>query len=430
MESTQLIISAVILVFAIVSFSMQKIPISLTAMIAMTAMYLFGCIDSKTILGNIGNSNVLMIAAMSVVSAGMARTQFIKNVAKTCYQLSHGSLRLILAGYCITATLLAQCLGSSLVVLTILIPLMTASAKEMNISVSKLVFPVALCAIGSVSSLPIGTGAALYAKMNTYLEGAGSAYRMTVLQPMICRLPGLLVILFWCIFISPKVTPDRTINQPKEITAKAEDDRPPLKPFQEKAGMVIFLASTLGLIFNSKLHIDAYMIAIAGACLMQLLGVLNAKEVVKAVPVNTIMLLAGTLCLAQGLANTGAATMIGDFLASICLKIGNQFLIATFIFLVPYIATQFMENRGVIAVFCPIIAMLTKSLDCNPIGILNLVYAGSLSSFLTPMASTAMPAMMEWGDYDVKTVIKMAWLPSLVLAVVSIVWTIIAYPLW
>ena len=55
----QMIVTLIVFLFMIVSFSLHKFPMALTAVIGMLALVVTGCVDSKTALGNIGSSTVI-----------------------------------------------------------------------------------------------------------------------------------------------------------------------------------------------------------------------------------------------------------------------------------------------------------------------------------------------------------------------------------
>ena len=62
-----------------------------------------------------------------------------------------------------------------------------------------------------------------------------------------------------------------------------------------------------------------------------------------------------------------------------------------------------------------------KAMEC-------LVQAACLTAFMTPMATGAVPYMMEYGGYDQKTLIKGGWLYAIVSAVITIGWIMTVYP--
>ena len=65
--NTQMIICMVIFAATLVSYMLNKIPMWLTAMISLAALYLTGCIDANGALAGFSNVNTLLMATMFVV---------------------------------------------------------------------------------------------------------------------------------------------------------------------------------------------------------------------------------------------------------------------------------------------------------------------------------------------------------------------------
>ena len=77
----------------------KKVPISIIAISALALLVFTGCLDGKTALGCFGNSNVVMLGGMFIVSEGLNRTQMSKKFAKWVCDIAHGSFTFVLAGY-------------------------------------------------------------------------------------------------------------------------------------------------------------------------------------------------------------------------------------------------------------------------------------------------------------------------------------------
>ena len=114
----------------------------------------------------------------------------------------------------------------------------------------------------------------------------------------------------------------------------------------------------------------------------------------------------------------------GDYLSRMLplLWIGALF------FLIPFVLTQFMLNRSVSAVFVPICLLTSSALGANPVGLVLLVNAGSLTAFLTPMATPAVPMCMADGGYDLRAIFKSGALITLILPFIYIFYTMTVFP--
>jgi di/tricarboxylate transporter len=239
----------------------------------------------------------------------------------------------------------------------------------------------------------------------------------------------LVVVALYCIFLSTRFTPEKPVVEIETIKTK-KDNKEALSPFKEKCGYIIFILVTLALIFQPKLHIQTWVICLTGAVAMVLTGVLSEKEAIGSINWSMGFLFVGSLAMGGALTQTGAGEAVGAVLANVAQQISNPYLIGLVFFLVPFLLTQVMMNRTVMLIFIPIAILACKSLGANPIGIIILVQSACLSSFMTPMATPAVPMSMAAGGYDLKTMVKLSILPAILLCVVSVGWIMTVFPMF
>ena len=79
-------------------------------------------------------------------------------------------------------------------------------------------------------------------------------------------------------------------------------------------------------------------------------------------------------------------------------------------------------------VFVPICLLTCSALGANPTGLVLLVNAGSLTAFLTPMATPAVPMCMADGGYDLRAIFKSGALITLILPFIYIFYTMTVFP--
>lgn len=420
----------IICVLTMISYIVGKIPMGLTALISMCAFIVTGCLDPKTALTYIGNANGVMIVSMFVVAAGFTRTQFVKKAASSVNSIAKGSLTKVMFGYVLVAALLAQFIQSSVIVFGIMAPMMIATCEDMNISPSKTMFPLAIICIATISVLPLGSGATQAAELNGYLEAnAYTDYVFAMTDPMKARLPMLIAMMIYCIFFATKFAPELPVVETTKMDAH-EDKREALSPFKERAGYIIFFLTTLALIFQRHIGQPTWVICLIGAVLMVAFGVLTEKEAISSINWPMAFLLVGSFAMGGALTQTGAGELVGNFLATMANKLDNTYLIGFVFFIVPFLLTQVMMNRTVMIIFIPIAILACKSMNANPVGIVILVQSACLSSFMTPMATPAVPLCMATGGYDLKSLIKQSWLPGIVLCLVSVFWIMTIFPLY
>ena len=427
---SSLTICLIICVLTMISYIIGKWPMGLTAMVSMLAFVLTGCLDPATAAGYFGNPNGLMMMAMFVVAAGFNRTQFVKTVAASVNRIAKGSLVRVMFGYVLVTMILSQFIQSSVIVYGIMAPMLIATCEEMHVSPSKVLFPIAIACISTVSALPLGGGATVFAEMNGYLQANDyTTYAVALTDPMKARLPAMIAMFIYCVFFSTKFSPAEPPLKGKTLQARA-DNREPLSPFKERAGYIIFIITTLALLFQPQLGIETWVICVTGAVAMVVFGVLSEKEAVAAINLPMAFLFVGSLSMGGALSQTGAGEVVGGILADFANSLPNPYLIGFVFFIVPFLLTQVMMNRTVMIIFIPISILACKAMGANPVGIVLLVQSACLSSFMTPMATPAIPMCMANGGYDLKSVIKQSIIPAIILCVVSVGWIMTVFPMF
>lgn len=425
----------IICIITVISYVWGKISMATTAMLSLAAFVLTGCLAPNDALAAFGNGNGIMIMSMFVVAAGLQQTQFVKLVAASVNRIAKGSLVRVMFGYIIVTIILSQFIQSSLVVFSIMVPMLDATCKDMNINSSKVMFPLGVASIATVSALPLGSGATVFAELNGYLQANDyTQFMVLITDPMKARLPVLVVCAVYCIFFATRFAPETSPVVSSIENARRGDEKKVLPPFQEKAGYIIFILVTLALIFQN--HIPTFIIAptwmicFAGALLMVVTGVLNGREAVASMNMPMYFVFVGAMAMGNALASSGAGELIGDALARIANSLGNPYLIGLMFFIVPFLMTQVMQNRAVMLIFIPIAIQACKSMGANPVGVIIMVQAACLTAFMTPMATPAVPMLMAAGGYDLKSVLKQSIAPALLFSIVSVLWTMTVFPLY
>lgn len=427
---SQLAICLIIFALTIIGYCTGIYSLATVSLTSMMALALTGCLDVKEALGYFSNSNVIMIGGMCVVAAGFNRTSFCMKLANRISSISKGSISKMMLGYVVIGVLLSQFIQSPVVVFGIISPMLIASAEAMNIKPSKVIFPVGVATIVTCCTLPVGAGATISAELNGYIESYGyTAHMVQMLDPMKARLPLLIISILWFALLGPKFAPDLepTAMQAKEKKAAG---KAPLSSFAEIAGIVIFFGDALALMFANNLHMQSWQICVVGALLMVICGVLKPQEAAKALPVSLLLLIAGSLAIAGALSATGAGDLIGGVIANVVAGLGgNSYLVGLIFFIIPFILTQFMSNRGTMLIFHPIAIATCASIGGNPVGLMILIQAACLSAFMTPMATGAVPYIMDLGGYNQGHMVKQGILFAVVACIVSVGWIMTIFPI-
>lgn len=427
--NTQLIICLIIFLLTIIGYCSGIYSLATVAITSMMALVLTGCLGAADTLAYFSNANVIMIAGMCIVAAGFNRTSFCLSIAGRISDLAKGSLKKMMLGYVLIGVLLSQFIQSPVVVFGIIAPMLAASAESMDVRPSKVMFPVGIATIVTCCTVPVGAGATVAAELNAYLESYGyTEFMVGMMDPLKGRLPLLIITIIYCAFFAMKFAPDAPIVE--AINVKASGDQQKLNKMQEYAGILIFFGDALALMFASKIGLANWEITVIGAVLMILFGVLKPKEATVSIPLSMLLLIVGALAMSGALGATGAGQLIGDVIAKLVTAVnGNSYIVGLIFFVVPFVLTQVMQNRGAMMTFHPIAIATCASIGGNPVGLMIIVQAACLSAFMTPMATPAVPYIMDYGGYDQKSMFKQSWLFAIICCIVTVGWIMTIFPI-
>lgn len=432
--TSQMIICLGIFLFMILGFVFAdklRTTLGVVALCAIMLTSFSGLMEPKAVLACFANKNVLLITGMFIVAAGFNRTQAVHKVSQMVYKISSGKFRVMLGGYLLIALALTQMIPSPMVVFGIVSPLLAGSCSEFKVSPSKVMFSLALVCVSCCLVMPVGIGATTYAQQNAYLESYGyTDYAMQLLDPLKARGITCLVMFLYALFIAPKTCPDQpsVAITLKAASAKNGEGPAPLSPVREVLGYSIFIVTTLALIFQTRLGVESWQIAMTGASLVLVTGVLTSQEAIKALPIRIALMLISALVVGGAMVNCGLGDAIGSMVASSLGSSHNNYVVGAAFFIIPFLMTQVMQNQSVANIFTPIIILTCKSMNANPIGPILLLNAACLTAFLTPMATGAIPPMMDAGGYNQRDLLKIGWLPSVIVCVVAVLSVMTIFP--
>lgn len=394
----------------IVFFAIGKIPLGVTAASAALLLLWTKCIDAATFLSAVGNGNTIIIVGMFVIGAGLKRTSLVKWLGHGVSKLTRGSFVWSYRIVILLGLLMTALLTSPAVAYSIMFPIMDAVNQEYNVSPSKTQFPMVLICIAGCAILPFGFAISEASVFNGLMETYGFTQGFTAMDFTVGRWPMLILIIAWAWFIAPKFTPESPSGTVTGLTSKTQETLPLAKDI---AGMVIYVAVIACLIFGKQLGTTNWVVVFSGCMLLVLTGVLSGKEAASAMPIDMGMIFVGANTMAGALISTGAADFVGNLISNALGANPNPWVLSIVFFVVPFILTQFSLNQGIMNIFAPIALLTCRAIGADPRGCLVLICAGSLTAFLTPGATPAIPMVMGAGGYNLRDLFKMGWLFAL-----------------
>ena len=421
-----MVICLIIFAVMIILFFNRKIPMAFTSMGVIVALYVAGCVDKATVFAGFGNNNVLTMAGMFIVAAGLSRTQMVNNITKLLYRVNNGSFTRVLASYILVIFLLGQFVPSLPAMFAMVYPLVINMCKQLKCSPSKMMYPIAVTVVSTSFVIePIGPYAAWFVTQNGYLESYGwTGSPLSMWSETMVFLPTALVTLLLTIFVLPKLMPDQPETETAAITGPDITNNEALSPVREFLGYGIFIATVIGLM----LGLPSWAVTMAGATAVVLSGVLDEQTALIRMNMSMVLLYAGVTVMGEALGNTGAAQLLGDLAAGALSGVRNGYIIGAVFYLVSFLMTSFLYNRATTTVLIPILIISCSSIGCDPRGPVILCSLASMSSLITPMPNPVVPMAMQAGGYTQKTILRVGIIPAIVRGIVGVAIAMTIFP--
>lgn len=420
-----LVITMLILLFTFIALLSGKLSYGVVGATIISLLIITGVLDVSEALAGFSNTNVAIMLCMMVLSGALMKTSLVERIVGLVRNVGH-SERALIAGFGLIAAAMSQFMNA-FVAVACLLPLITGLCQQLNIKRTKVIYPVMVIALTWIFLFPVGMGASTIAQMNGYLESFGSEFRFNMMDMTIGRLPGVILNTLFCIFILPRICPDKPSVEFRDDLGREVAKSTLSKP-QEILCYIIAVVMVVLMILAGTIGIQVYTVAIVGASALTLFGILSEKEAFQSINFGMVFFFAAILPLSTALTKTGASDVIADAIITILGGSTNPWLISTVFVLVCFVATQFLSNTGCVQVFTPLALMVCVQLNMNPVGIMSLVNIGCCASYLTPMANPGIPLTMSAGGYSLKDCIKIGILPGLLICAIGVVWCSLFFP--
>lgn len=416
-----------IFIVSLILYGMNKLPMGVVGLGTILALVLTKCLSEKAALTYFSNSNVIMMASMFVVSAGLSRTSLIDKFSAFVSRMTGGSFRRTYLCYLILAMILTNLMNSPGACFCVVFPLVAQMCTDYKVSPSKVMFPLGLVCVACCCVLPFGASIQESGIFQGFLDTYETGLTFRAIDYTVGRWPMLIIAPLWAWTMGYKIAPE-VPPMAIAMTSVPASQKKPLNKFADWAGVIIFFGVIVLFFTGRRFGIPAWEACLLGAVLTVVCGTLKGKEAIAALPIDLACMLIGALAMAGALTATGAGDVIGDALAAAVGGVRNGYVLGLIFFTIPFILTQFMQNQAVINIFAPIVIMTCKSIGANPIGLLVIITAAGLTAYMTPMATSAIPVVMGTGGYDIRSLVKQSWLVSLIFGAFYVLYVMTVLP--
>lgn len=397
-----------LLVFSIVMFVWEKIPLAVTAMIVCITLVVTGVFDVKTAFAGFINQNVILFVAMFVVGGALFETGVTDKIGGivTRYARTEKQLIVIIMLVCGTLSGFLSNTGTA----AVLIPVMIGAAIKSGYAQSRLLMPLAFAsALGGNLSL-IGSPGNLIAQ--SALEQVGQRFGFFEYAKL--GIPMLACGILYFVTIGYRLLPQKsTLHQ-----QRTESMRKIACPkYKQVIALSVLIATVSGMIFEEQIGLPIAIVGSIGALTLIVTRVITEKQAYQAIDSQTIFLFGGTLALAKALETTGAGAIMARAMIE---QLGNHaspFLLLSAVLLISCVLTNFMSNTATASLLMPIGLSIAHSMGADPRAVLMAIVIGCSCAYATPVGTPANMMIFSAGGYKFIDYVKTG-LPLIVISVI------------
>ena len=413
-------LTIIILILAVISFLLEKIPVNMTVMLTLCVLVLTGLVTPAEAVSGFASTTILMLIGVVIVGSALFETGVCDKVAAVVTRYAKTERQMIMAILILSSIMSAGLSNSGTV--AVFIPIIMGIAATTGFSRSSLLMCAFLGAMAGGRLTLVGD-AAVNVLIGNQIKELGQPFGFFEISKI--GLPLTVIMLVYMYFIGYKFLPDiKVFNDESNIfSQKAPKDAPMWK---QVASVVVLLVVFVGMVFEEQTGIPSYMVAIMGAVVDVLLGIFTEQQAYNLVSIKTVILLGGMTPLATALKNTGAAQIIADTLINIIGGSTNVYYITIVIFILTCVMTQFMSNVVTITLLMPIIIAIAETIGVFPSALLMVLCIASTMSILTPIACPPANLIYAYGGYKFSDYLK----SNIGMTVVFLVACVILIPLF
>ncbi|HBS5872561.1 TPA: SLC13/DASS family transporter [Klebsiella aerogenes] len=414
-------ITLCLLVFAIVMFVWEKVPLAVTSMVVCVALVLTGVLDLKQAFAGFIDSNVILFVAMFIVGGALFETGMANKVGGVITHFAKTEKQLIFTIMVVVGVMSGFLSNTGTA--AVLIPVVIGVAAKSGFARSRLLMPLVFAAaLGGNLSL-IGAPGNLIAQ--SALQNIGSGFGFFEYAKV--GLPMLICGILYFLTIGYKFLP-ATGNSGEVGSVGEQRDYSDVPRWKQILSLVVLIATILGMIFEKQTGISLTVAGCIGALVLVFTGVLTEKQAYKAIDSQTIFIFGGTLALAKALEMTGAGKLVADHVIGMLGQNSSPLMLMVMVFALSVIMTNFMSNTATVALLVPVSLSIAAGMGADPKAVLMATVIGSSCAYATPIGMPANMMVLSAGGYKFVDYAKSGLPLIIVSTIVSLVLLPILFP--
>ena len=416
------LITLLFLLFAIVMFMTEKIPLGLASMIVCIGLIVTGVLDVKTAFSGFIDSNVILFVAMFIVGGALFETGMANEIGGLVTRFSRTEKGLIVAIMGIVGIMSGFLSNTGTA--AILIPVVVGIASKSGFRRSRLLMPLVFAAAMGGNLSLIGAPGNMIGQ-SVLQEATGESFGF--FEYAIVGVPILLLGILFYATVGFHFLPNHDVQEEGSAFEEGKDYGK-VPGWKKQLSLLILVATLLGMIFEKQIGIKLSVTGCIGAILLILTGVISEKEALRSIDLKTIFLFGGTLSLASALRDTGAGQMIADTVIGALGANSSPYVLTFAVFIICCVLTNFMSNTATTALMAPICLSIAQEMGADPKAVLMACVIGGSCAYATPIGMPANTMVLGVGGYKFTDYVKSGLPLMLIATAVSMIILPIAFP--
>ncbi len=413
-------ITLLFLLFAIVMFVLEKIPLGVTSMIVCIGLVVTGVLDVNTAFAGFIDTNVILFVAMFIVGGALFETGMANKIGGLVTRFARTERMLIVS--IMTITGLMSGVLSNTGTAAVLIPVVIGIAAKSGFKRSKLLMPLVFAAAMGGNLSLIGAPGNMIAQ--SALEKIG--LRFGFFEYGIVGLPILVAGIIFYATVGFRLLPSHDVKD--DGAFDTEKDFSNVPSWKQWLSLIILVLTLLAMIFEDRIGISLCISGGIGALLLILTGVISEKDALKSIDLKTIFLFGGTLSLASALEQTGAGELIAKTVMGALGSDPSPYALTFVVFILCCVMTNFMSNTATTALMVPICLSIAQGMGADPSAVLMACVIGGSCAYATPIGMPANTMVVGAGGYKFIDYVKAGFPLIIIATVVSMIILPIAFP--
>ncbi|ESL71471.1 SLC13 family permease [Klebsiella quasipneumoniae] len=414
-------ITLCLLVFAIVMFIWEKVPLAVTSMVVCVALVVTGVLDIKQAFAGFIDSNVILFVAMFIVGGALFETGMANKVGGVITHFAKTEKQLIFTIMVVVGVMSGFLSNTGTA--AVLIPVVIGVAAKSGFTRSRLLMPLVFAAaLGGNLSL-IGAPGNLIAQSALQKIGSGFGF----FEYAKVGLPMLVCGILYFLTIGYKFLPNNP-NSGEVGSVGEQRDYSHVPRWKQILSLVVLIATILGMIFEKQTGIRLAVAGCIGALVLVVTGVLTEKQAYKAIDSQTIFIFGGTLALANALEMTGAGKLVADQVIGLLGNNSSPLMLLVVVFILSVVMTNFMSNTATVALLVPVSLSIAAGMGADPRAVLMATVIGSSCAYATPIGMPANMMVLSAGGYKFVDYAKSGIPLIIVSTIVSLILLPILFP--